>query len=190
MKNLLMQLTSGDMEPKALQQRMQNSDSPEMRYRRAIVGVSLIGIGAMAIVSLLQTGIVRHLPDPPVDTPHFDSDKVNTTEEAFGYGMPDGPLTLAAHGTMLALAAAGPPERYQNRQWLPLLATALALPQAAIAAKYLFYQMPKVDKAWCPYCVTDALVHFTILGLTVPEALKAIGTIQDGAGAGESASTT
>ena len=177
MKNLLMQLTSGDMKPRELQRCIQDSDAPEMRYRRAIVGVSLVGIGAMAIVSLLQTGIVRHLPDPPVDTPHFDSDKVNTTEEAFGYGMPDGPLTLAAHATMLALAAAGPPERYNNRKWLPLLATTLALPQAAIAAKYLFYQMPKVDKAWCPYCVTDALVHFTILGLTVPETMKALGLL-------------
>lgn len=28
--------------------------------------------------------------------------------------------------------------------------------------------------------MTDALVHFAILGLTVPEALKAIGTMQDG----------
>lgn len=192
MKNLLMQLTSGEMKPKELQRRMQNSDLPEMRYRRAIIGVSMIGIGAMAIVSLLQTGIVRHLPDPPVDTPHFDSDKVNTTEEAFGYGMPDGPLTLAAHATMLALAAAGPPNRYENRPWLPLLATTLALPQAAIAAKYLFYQMPKVDKAWCPYCVTDALVHFAILGLTVPETLTAIGSTQNGADArtGESSGTT
>lgn len=190
MKNLLMQITSGDMDPQELQQRMQSSDAPEMRYRRAIIGVSLVGIGAMAIVSLLQTGIVRHLPDPPVDTPHFDSDKVNTTEEAFSYGMPDGPLTLAAHATMLALAAAGPPERYQNRQWLPLLATALALPQAAVAAKYLFYQMPKVDKAWCPYCVTDALVHFTILGFTVPETLRAVSSLQAGARTGSSARTT
>ena len=33
--------------------------------------------------------------------------------------------------------------------------------------------MPKVDKAWCPYCVVDALTHFATLGLAVPEALGA-----------------
>lgn len=187
MKNLLMKITSGDMEPKELQRRIQNSQEPMMRYRRAIVGVSLVGIGVMAIVSLLQTGMVRHLPDPPVDKPHFDSDRVNSTEEAYSYGMPDGPLTLAAHATMLAIAAAGPPERYENRKWLPLLATALALPQSAIAAKYLFYQMPKVDKAWCPYCVTDALMHFATLALTLPEMAKALTTSNrnDGLGARE-----
>lgn len=178
MKNLLMEATSPGLEPQELQRRLQTDRSPEMRYRRAITLVSLLGIASMAAVTLKQTGIVKHLPDPPVDTPHFDSDKVNSTEEAYGYGMPDGPLTLAAHAISLAIAAAGPPDRYEKRGWLPLLATALALPQAAIAAKYLFYQMPKVDKAWCPYCVTDALMHFATLGLTIPESLKAVGWTQ------------
>lgn len=173
--SLLMQMTSGDMSPRELERLIRHDDSRTMRCRRAIVGVSLVGIASMAIVSLLQTGIVRHLPDPPTDEPHFDTDKVNTSEEAFGYGMPDGPLTLAAHAVSLAIAAAGPPNRFEQRAWLPLLATALALPQAAIAAKYLFYQMPRVDKAWCPYCVVDALVHFATLALTLPEATKALG---------------
>ncbi len=175
MKQLLMKATSGDMSPEELQQEIQNSDSREMQYRRAVVGVSLLGIAAMGIVSLLQTGIAKHLPDPPIRKPHFDTDKVNSSKEAYSYGMPDAPLTIAAHSASLAIAAAGPPDRYKNRPWLPLLATALALPQAAIAAKYLFYQMPKVDKAWCPYCVTDALMHFATVGLTVPESLKALG---------------
>lgn len=176
-----MEATSGDMSPEELQQQIQNSDAPEMSYRRGIFVVSAIGIGAMAIVGLLQMGIVKHLPDPPVKKPHFDSDKVNSTKEAYSYGMPDGPLTMAAHATAIAIAAAGPPDRYNNRPWLPLLATAVALPQAAIAAKYLFYQMPKVDKAWCPYCVTDALMHFATVALTIPESIKAFNSLSSGA---------
>lgn len=174
MDNPLMLATSPGLTPDELCEGLQTDGSAEMRNRRAITLVSLLGIASMAIVTLKQTGIVKHLPDPPVDTPHFDSDKVNSTSEAYGYGMPDGPLTLAMHGISLAIAAAGPPERYEKRGWLPLLATAFALPQAAVAAKYLFYQMPKVDKAWCPYCVTDALVHFATLALTVPESVRAI----------------
>lgn len=174
MKRWLMKLTSGGLEPTELQRSIRFSESREMNLRRGVVGISLVGIAAMGVVTLLQMGIVRHLPDPRTRKPHFDSDEVNTSREAYSYGMPDGPLTVAAHAVSLALAAAGPADRYRRRPWLPLLASALAMPQAAIAARYLFYQMPKVDKAWCPWCVTDALTHFVTVGLTLPEAAKAI----------------
>jgi uncharacterized membrane protein len=174
MRQLLMQATSGDMPPQELRNRIQNDHSREMSYRRAIVGVSLVGMASMALVSLFQTGIVRRLPDPPTRRPHFDTVKVNSSKEAYSYGMPDGPLTLGFHAANLALAAAGPPERYRERPWLPLTAAVLSGAQAAVAAKYLFYQMPYVDRAWCPYCVVDALTHFATFALTLPEAAKSI----------------
>ncbi len=170
-----MQATSGEMAPRELKDSIRHDDRPEMNYRRAIVGVSLIGMAAMGIVTLLQTGIVKDLPDPKTKKPNFDTKKVNTSKEAYSYGMPDGPLVLVSHATNLAIAAAGPANRYEKRPWLPLAALATALPQAAIAAKYLFYQMPKVDKAWCPYCVVDALTHFATVALTIPEAVRALG---------------
>lgn len=173
-QTLLRETLSGDMPPRRLQQRIQNDRRREMRLRRGTVAVSLAGMASMGIVALYQTGVIRHLPDPPVRWPHFHSDKVNASEEAFGYGMPDGPITLVAHAVNLALAAAGPPDRARTQPWLPLLAAALSAPQAAVAAKYLFYQMPYVDKAWCPYCVWDALMHFATLGLVAPEAVRAL----------------
>ena len=175
MRELLMEATSGDMSPADLAHSIRNDDRAEMRYRRAIVGVSLVGLAAMGLVSLLQTGVVRRLPEPQTDTPNFDTVKVNTSKEAFSYGMPDGALVMVSHATNLAIAAAGPANRYEDRGWLPLAAAATALPQALIAAKYLFYQMPKVDRAWCPYCVVDALTHFATLALTLPEALRVLG---------------
>lgn len=178
MTQVLMQATSGDMHPQELRRELQNDDSDEMRFRRGIVGASLIGMASMAAVTLLQTGIVRHLPDPPTRRPHFHSDKVNSSDEAYGYGMPDGPLTLAAHATNAALAAMGPPDRYRRRPWIPLAAAAVSGAQAAVAAKYLFYTMPKVDKAWCPYCITDALTHFATFALTLPEARRAISAMR------------
>lgn len=177
MKQLLMQMTSGEMDPQALRRSIQQSNSPDMAARRAIVGVSLVGIASMAIVSLYQMGAARHLPDPPVRRPHFHSDKVNASTEAFGYGMPDGPLTIGAHAANIMLAAAGPDDRSRRRPWIPLLASLLSGLQAAVAAKYLFYTMPKVDKAWCPYCIADALTHFATFVLTAPEAARATGLI-------------
>jgi uncharacterized membrane protein len=175
MRELMMKATSGDMSPQELSESIRNDDRREMQYRRGIVGLSLIGMAAMGIVSLLQTGIVKKLPDPKTKTPHFDTEKVNTSKEAYSYGMPDAPLVLVTHATNIAIAAAGPADRYENRSWLPIAAVGLALPQALMAAKYLFYQMPKVDKAWCPYCVVDALTHFATLALTLPEAARAAG---------------
>lgn len=176
-QTLLRETLSGDMPPRRLQWRMQHDRGRDMRLRRATVAVSLAGIASMGIVALYQTGVIRHLPDPPTRWPHFHSDKVNASEEAFGYGMPDGPITLVAHTVNLALAAAGPPGRARTRPWLPLLAAAVSAPQAAVAAKYLFHQMPYVDEAWCPYCVTDALMHFATLGLVAPEALHALESL-------------
>lgn len=174
MAGLLMKMTSPGMTPGQLRARIQSDRSTEMAYRRAIIGVSLIGAASMAAVALLQTGIVKRLPDPPTRRPRFDTEKVNFSDEAYSYGMPDGPLTLGMHAANLALAAAGPPERYRDRPIIPIAATTFSGLQAAIAAKYLFYQMPYVDRAWCPYCIVDALTHFATFALTLPETAKAL----------------
>lgn len=174
MKRILMAATSPGHTPRSLERRIREDRSREMRYRRAVVGASLVGMASMAAVVLLQTGIVRRLPDPPTRRPRFDTEKVNASKEAFSYGMPDGPITLSMHACNLALAAAGPPDRWRERPFLPVAASAFAGAQAAVAAKYLFHQMPYVDERWCPYCVVDALAHMATFGLTLPEALRAV----------------
>lgn len=174
MKSLLMRVTSGGLEPQQLRSAIQDSRDREMRLRRAIFAVSMLGITSMAAVSLYQLGAIRHLPDPKTRRPHFHSDKVNASDEAFGYGMPDGPLTIAAHAANIVLAASGPPDRGRHRPWLPWLAALLSAAQASVAAKYLFYTMPKVDRAWCPYCILDALTHFATFALSLPEALRVL----------------
>lgn len=155
-------------DPLDLRYDIQNSDSTEVRLRRGVVAVSLVGIAAMAFTTMLQTGIVKRLPDPPIG--NFDTKKVNSSEEAYSYGGPDSPITIAAHSVNMILASMGGPDRAERHPWLPLLAATAAGAQAVVAAKYLFYQMPKVDRAWCPYCIVDALTHFATLALALPEA--------------------
>lgn len=165
-------------EPQALRSYIQDSQDSEMRIRRGVVAVSLVGIAAMTLTTLLQTGLVKNLPDPPKG--NFHTKQVNSSDEAYGYGGPDSPIAITAHGVNMILASTGGPDRARRQPWLPLLATAAAGAQAITAAKYLFYQMPKVDRAWCPYCITDALTHFATLALTLPEAWKAIRGLADG----------
>lgn len=158
------------LKPDELRGQLQNSNSADMKHRRAIVGLSLFGMVNMAIVSLLQTGIVKHLPDPPLDS--FDSDKVNSSDTAYQLGTPDGTLSLAGLAMNLPIAGFGGDSRAQSTPYVPIAASVKSGVEA-IAAGWYFYQMPTKEKKWCAYCIGGAIANFGIFALTVPEALKA-----------------
>ena len=108
---------------------------------------------------------MKTLPDPPGRW--FDTKKVNSSDTAYGYAGPDSPVTIVAHGVNMMLATMGGPDRPERLPLIPLAATAAAAAQAAVAGRYLFWQMPKVERAYCPYCVVDALAIFATLALTL-----------------------
>jgi uncharacterized membrane protein len=168
----LIQKLTGIDSAESLREYQQHSDDEEMQLRRALVAVSLTGIAAMGIVTLLQSGLVKHLPDPPVG--NFHSDKVNSSHEAYRRGTPDAPLAITAHAVNMVLATLGGKDRARRAPWIPIIAALFAAPQAATAAQYLFYQMPKVDKAWCPYCIVDAMTLFATFGLTLKESARSV----------------
>lgn len=163
-------------DPQALRRYLQEGSGTHLDLRRGIVQVSLIGIAAMAATTLLQMGVAKRLPDPRLK--QFDTKKVNSSKEAYSYGGPDSPIAIATHSANMVLASTGGRDRAQRQAWLPILATLVASAQAAVAAKYLFHTMPKVDKAWCPYCIVDALTHFATAVFTLPEAGAAVRTLK------------
>jgi uncharacterized membrane protein len=158
-----------------LKAELQQSRDPDVRRRRAIIGLSLIGMASMAAVTLLQTGLVKHLPDPPVKG--FDSDRVNSSDTAYKLGVPDGTLSLATLAMNVPLASYAGENRVQKMPWVPLLAAAKAGVEA-VAAGWYFYQMPTKEKAWCPYCITGAVANASIFALTIPEAIKAVSVLR------------
>lgn len=156
--------------PQKLRRELQNGDGENIRRRRKIIGLSLLGIAAMTAVSLFQTGIARHLPDPPVDG--FDSDKVNSSDTAYALGVPDGTLSLASLAANIPIAAFGGENRVAEMPLVPLAAAAKSAVEAVVAGWY-FYQMPAKEKAWCGYCIAGALCNVGIAALTLPEAKQA-----------------
>lgn len=156
--------------PQKLRRELQNSDNSDIHLRRAVIGLSLLGIGAMTAVSLFQTGIIEHLPDPPLNS--FDSDKVNSSDTAYALGVPDGTLSLASFAANIPLAAFGGENRAETQPLIPLAAAVKATVEAAVASWY-FYQMPAKEGKWCGYCIVGALANFGIAGLTLVEAKKA-----------------
>lgn len=108
-------------------------------WRCGVVGLSLVGMGCMTAVTLLQTGIVKHLPDPPIG--NFDSDRVNSSDTAYRLGAPDGSISLASLAANIPIAAFGGANRVQTKPWVPLVA-ALKAAGEVLAASWYFYQMP------------------------------------------------
>jgi uncharacterized membrane protein len=153
-----------------LRRELQNGDSSDLKIRRAIIGLSLLGMSAMTAVSLFQTGIIKHLPDPPIED--FDSDKVNSSDTAYALGVPDGALSLASLAANIPLAAYGGENRAENQPLVPLAAAAKATVEAAISGWY-FYQMPVVEKKWCGYCIVGAATNWGIAALSLIEAKRA-----------------
>jgi uncharacterized membrane protein len=167
MKNLK---RAAESKPQRLREELQNSERSDVNLRRAVIGLSLLGIGAMTAVSLFQTGIVKHLPDPPIDG--FDSDKVNSSDTAYALGVPDGTLSLASLAANIPLAAFGGENRAEEQPLIPLAIAAKASVEAVVAGWY-FYQMPTKEKAWCGYCILGAAANFGIAALTLAEAKRA-----------------
>jgi uncharacterized membrane protein len=164
-----------------LRRDLREGDGADLRRRRAIVACSLVSAASMAVVSLLQMGLVRHLPDPPV--PGFDSDRVNTSDTAYRWGGPDGPLGAASAALNLPLAAYGGADRAREQPWVPLAAAGKAAVDAVASAWY-FYQMPAREKAWCGYCIVGALANAAVFALSVPEAVRASRVLRDSGPAG------
>jgi uncharacterized membrane protein len=162
--------------PRKLRKALQHGDSDDLRRRRGIILFSLLGMASMTATSLLQTGIVKHLPDPPGDA--FDSDRVNSSETAYRFGVPDSTFALASLAANIPIAALGGAERTRRQPWIPIFAAAKSALEALTASWY-FYQMPTKEKAWCPYCVTAAVANVAIASLTIPEARRAMTCIME-----------
>ncbi len=161
--------------PRQLRDDLLESGSADLRRRRAVIGLSLAGLAGMGAVTLLQTGLVKHLPDPPVAG--FDTDKVTLSDEAYQFGAPDATAAVASLATNLPLAAFGPEDRARRQPWVPLLASAKAVADAAVTAWY-FRQMRRKEHAWCTYCILGGLANLGVLALNLPEAVKAIRCVR------------
>jgi uncharacterized membrane protein len=156
-------------EARQLRRDLQRGGTTHMKLRRAIIGVSAVGAASMLPVTMLQTGIVHHLPDPPIRG--FHSDAANSSLLAYQFGAPDGSMAVASFAVNIPIAAFGGAERARTKPAVPLAAAAKAAIDLASSAWY-FNEMRK-GKKWCPYCIVGAISSLAVFVLTVPEARAA-----------------
>ena len=164
--------------PAELSRQLRLGQSPDLRRRRWIIGLSMVTAAAGQIVTLYQTGIIPHLPDPPL--PVFDSDKVDASDYAYKrLQMPDAPAMIITAGITATLAAAGGQDRARQLPWLPVALLGKTLIDLVTNVQ-LGREEWQTNKKLCFYCQTSTLAATIAAGLAVPEAVKAIKTLLKG----------
>lgn len=148
------------------------AQAPEVMLRRAVIGVSLVGIAVVAATTLYQTRQSNRLIHPRQRDASFY--RIETPDKVLRHGTPTSPLSIVSHAINIALAATGGKKRARKSPWLAVSATLATIPAALTAAQYLFYQMPVRQKRWCPHRIIDAVTHIATFGFTVFESTKAL----------------
>ena len=104
---LLRRTESGARE---LSRELRNDQSGNMRRRRAVIALSSLGAASLGLIGLYRTGIIKHLPEPPM--PYLDAEKVDASPEAYEWlSTPDAVIGVASFGATMTLAAMGGAER-------------------------------------------------------------------------------
>lgn len=172
------------MSPKELSRLLRTGSGGDLQRRRAVVALSLTACAAMGIISLYQMGIIPTLPNPPI--PHFNSDKVDASPEAYSrLDTPDATLGLASYATTLVLAAMGAPGRVRTRPWIPLAFAAKVSFDTFYAVRLTISQWTKQHHTFCWYCLTASACTFATVPLVIPETVQALravlGRVTEGA---------
>ncbi len=147
-----------------------------MSRRRAIIGLSMLGGSMGQLVTLYQTGIVSHLPDPPGQE-LFDADRVDASNYAYNkFNSPDGPIMVANYAITAWLAAAGGLDRARRNPLLPI-AMGVKLVLDGVTNVELAREEWSENKAFCEYCQVATVCSIASIVLAVPEVMTAVRTL-------------
>ncbi|HEV2087550.1 MAG TPA: vitamin K epoxide reductase family protein, partial [Cryptosporangiaceae bacterium] len=136
---------------------LRRRSTPDLTRRRVAVALGLAATAALAVVEAYQTGLLRRVPEPRL--PGLDADRGDAAGEAYHlFGTPDAGLGIASYGATLVLHGAGPADRAESQPWLPLLAAAKSVADAA-AGVYLFAEQISSHRKLCSWCTVAALAN-------------------------------
>jgi hypothetical protein len=139
-----------------LSRELRTANTPGLRRRRTIVGLSLIASGSMAPIAAYQTGLIRHLPE----LPRFDADKVDASAI----------LGLGSYAATMGLAAMGGSDRAREKPLIPLALAVKVAFDVANAAKLSVDQWRR-HRAFCFWCLLAGAASMKKARGAMPRAL-------------------
>lgn len=164
------------MQSEQLSQELRQGKNPNMSRRRAIIGLSMLGGSMGQLVTLYQTGIVSHLPDPPGQQ-IFDADRVDASNYAYSrFNSPDGPIMVLNYALTGWLAAAGGIDRARRNPLIPIAMGAKLVLDSVVSAELAREEWSE-QKAFCEYCQVATVCSVASLVLALPEVTTAIRTL-------------
>jgi len=159
------------MNAKKIRDELRHGNSKDLNQRRKIIFLSVLGLADFSIISLYQTGVLKHLPDIPL--PLFDSDSVNASEEAYKIGTPDAAISAVAYAAVTVLASAGGSKK-TGRKTLMDIAMSAVVTANALGALFYLQNMIFKQKKVCLYCLGGAAINIASSIIAVPLAVKSI----------------
>ncbi|MFC3688826.1 vitamin K epoxide reductase family protein [Aquipuribacter hungaricus] len=163
------------LSPSDLSQYLRTGRDPDLRRRRAVVGLSLLGLAGGQVVAAFQTGLLRRLPDPPGP---FDSDRVDSSDYAYRrLQTADGLLMLVSYAVTALLAGTGGPDRPSTRPLLPLL-SAGKVAVDVVTRVVLAREEWRENRALCAYCQAATVASVVSLPLVLPEARRSLAALR------------
>ncbi len=168
----MLKIMESSEQAEVLSEQLRHGFGHYLSKRRGIIGLSLLAAGSMGMIALYQTGIIPHLPEPPI--PGLNADKVDASAEAYKLlEIPDGILAIGNYTATAALAAMGGMYRAERQPWIPL-AMAAKIGFDAYQSARLFINQVTQQKVLCSYCILADVMTLASIPLAVPETIAAI----------------
>jgi uncharacterized membrane protein len=158
------------MEPKKIRDVLRTEQSEDLDRRRRILLLSALGIFDFSLISLLQSGVIRKLPDIPYPEV-FDTNGINTSKTAYEMGVPDATISTVMHALKMALTTAGGSRRSGRKPVFDLLLGGISLGHS-LGALQMTYDMLFKKKKICIYCLTGAGLILSSAAIIAPTAIK------------------
>jgi uncharacterized membrane protein len=149
---------------------LRTEHSQDIDRRRKVALLSAIGIADFSIISLLQSGVIRKLPDIPYPAV-FDTNGINTSKTSFEMGVPDATMSTVMHALEMVLATAGGSEKASRKPIFDVLLGGVVLGHA-LGAVRMTYDMFFKKKKICLYCLTGASLILSSAVIIAPSVLS------------------
>jgi uncharacterized membrane protein len=157
------------MKPGEIRDVLRTEQSEDIDRRRKTVLLSAIGIADFSLISLLQSGVIKRLPDIPYPEV-FDTNGINTSKTSYAMGAPDAIISTVMLALKMALATAGGSEKASRKPIFDILLGGVTLGHSFGAAQMTYNMLFKKKKV-CIYCLTGAALIFSTAAVIAPTVL-------------------